>query len=40
MAAIYADLVRKGLRSIDYVPELWRDEVIVLLAQYPDTQAS
>lgn len=27
MAKVYADLIRKGLKTIDDVPELLRDEV-------------
>ena len=31
MAKVYADLIRKGLKTIDDVPEKLRDEVQVIL---------
>lgn len=31
MAKVYADLIRKGLKTIDDVPEKLRDEVIKIL---------
>lgn len=31
MAKVYADLIRKGLKTIDDVPERLRDEVIKIL---------
>ena len=31
MVAIYVDLIRKGLRTIDDVPDRWRDAVKALL---------
>lgn len=34
MAAIYAKLIRKGLKTIDDVPETLRAEVEAILAQY------
>jgi hypothetical protein len=33
MAKIYADLIRKGLKTIDDVPLVIRDEVLALLAE-------
>ena len=34
MAKIYADLIRKGLRSIDDVPERLRKEVVKILKSF------
>lgn len=34
MAKIYADLIRKGLKTIDQVPSRLRAEVEALLAEY------
>ena len=31
MAKVYADLIKKGLKTIDDVPEKLRDEVIAIL---------
>lgn len=31
MAKIYADLIRAGKRTIDDVPEIWREEVEAIL---------
>ena len=31
MAKVYADLIRKGLKTIDDVPEKLREEVLALL---------
>ena len=31
MAKVYADLIRKGLKTIDDVPEKIREEVLALL---------
>lgn len=31
MAKIYADLIKKELRTIDQVPATWREEVEMLL---------
>lgn len=33
MAKIYADLIRKGLKTIDDVPPHLRDEVLAILAE-------
>lgn len=33
MAKIYADLIRKGLKTLDQVPEKLRDEVSRILAE-------
>lgn len=33
MAKIYADLIRKGLKTLDQVPEKLRDEVVRILAE-------
>lgn len=33
MAKVYADLIRKGLKSIDQVPEKIRAEVEAILAE-------
>lgn len=33
MAKIYANLIKKGLKTIDDVPEKWKDEVLKLLAK-------
>lgn len=33
MAKIYADLIRKGLKTLDQVPEKLRDEVARILAE-------
>ena len=33
MAKVYADLIRKGLKTIDDVPDKIRDEVRLLLEQ-------
>ena len=33
MAKIYADLIRKGLKTIDDVPLVIRDEVLALLGK-------
>lgn len=33
MAKVYAALIRKGLKTIDDVPETLRDEVAALLAE-------
>ena len=33
MAKIYADLIRRGLKTLDDVPESLRDEVEVLLKE-------
>lgn len=31
MAKIYANLIKKGLKTIDDVPEKWKNEVLKLL---------
>ncbi len=31
MAKVYFDLIKKGLKTIDDVPERWKEEVNVLL---------
>ena len=31
MIKLYYNLIRKGLRTIDDVPDIWRDDVQVLL---------
>lgn len=31
MAKVYYNLIKKGLKTIDDVPMVWRDEVITLL---------
>ena len=36
MAALYADLIRKGLRTLESVPERWREEAGRLLKQVED----
>lgn len=33
MAKVYADLIRKGKKTIDDVPEHLRDEVMAILAK-------
>lgn len=33
MAKIYANLIRKGLKTIDDVPERLRDEVLKILSE-------
>lgn len=33
MAKIYANLIRKGLKTIDDVPEKLRDEVLKILSE-------
>ena len=33
MAKIYADLIRKGLKTLEEVPEKLREEVIALLGE-------
>ena len=35
MAKVYADLIRKGLRTIDQVPERIRAEAEAVLSAYP-----
>lgn len=31
MAKIYYNLIKKGLKTIEDVPMIWRDEVIILI---------
>ena len=33
MAKVYADLIRKGIKTIDDVPKNLKDEVIAILAK-------
>ena len=37
MAVIYFDLILKGLRTIDDVPQRWRDEVAALIEAQQET---